>query len=631
MQLPAMTAVTPFSVLQRQLLRIVASGQPISTMGDSFYATLRKEVFPLARTRDDQVARWEASREFGQHLVRTEVTSHNLGTLMIRLAGLLNDAVKTHEPLETDDESQRPFLVALFDEAWYAVPRDLVEDLVVRLLANVGLDQIVPNTPVAATPVAPGGVGLFGTLHALFVATPVDPSRVADLSSYLLAVLAVQRSVLGNWSSAFLKLGDSTRSGSNLKLPASNNSFSYKRLLQLLQDRLSIPHYAVILYSQLFCNDAFLDFVLAQMDPERLVLPILKFISQAFFASAPPPTPLPGGGATSSHIPFSHVYILMITLIVLTSDDGYLDKLMNVTVTAPDWLQERRVASISLGSVAALVVIRVTQYNLAGDRDQYLHANCVAVLSNLSRAWRNMHPTVALKLVSWFEVTSRRYARLEAIRAGDSPPPMPLSAVSTPLPSPFPGDRPSPFSLSRRTSVIDAHDLNPDTDLIIYTDLVTLLLEIIKTVLHPSSLRFNPNLVHALLYKQALLVPVESHPAFTDLVAGISATLEYFRSKIGEDAPSTTEGVLQQLSDVAKTFQPADLHLPSMRFEYTEDVDSEAFFVPYVWRAVYSGPHLAWDPAQSHLFADDADARLLSPTGQFNELPPLPPLPPLPR
>ncbi|ORZ33266.1 Dyggve-Melchior-Clausen syndrome protein-domain-containing protein [Catenaria anguillulae PL171] len=659
--------------MQQQLLRIVASGQPIASMGDSFFVTLQREPFPLARSREEQVQRWNETREFGQHIVRTEISSRNLSTLMVRLTTLLETLAANHDPLDqfrgtVDLELPNlTLVVTIFTHHLVAAPhRDLVryfpdsdmlsrlfcaicttiaklpvshdtvcfyEDLLellicllseqltdrfddpfpyspggghsptsppylcsiftcacsqelilgclARLLSNIGQGPAPPPppptsayppttpltamaVPLSATGSTPSG-GLFGAISGLFASRPpADLTRVAELSSYLLGLIASQRELMQPWTSTLLGVQDSIRSGSTLNLVAEGSklTFPFKRLLGVLQDRIAIPQYAVLLYAFVYKNDAFLEYVLAQMDPDRLIVPILRFIFVACLSTytpsnAPPIPPIPPNPPA---VPYSHIYILSITLLILTSDTSYLETLMTVTCPSgvPDWLNDRRASlspSMSLGSLMALVVMRIMQANLAADRDQYLHANCVAILANLSRSWRGMHAVVALRLVNWVEVVARRYARLKmmAARSTRGGGEVGLGTVTGGADSDV-GSAPQTPGTARRGSMIEHAVLDPSTDLAIYAELVTFLLDIIRSVLHPTQLRFNPHLI----------------------------------------------------ADLSKTFHPVDSTLPTLRFQYSEDVDTSAFFVPFVWRAIYlASPYLAWDPMQPGVFEDD--------------------------
>jgi hypothetical protein len=60
-------------------------------------------------------------------------------------------------------------------------------------------------------------------------------------------------------------------------------------------------------------------------------------------------------------------------------------------------------------------------------------------------------------------------------------------------------------------------------DLAIYTDLVTLILEILNCALSPACLRFNPNLISSLICRPALLDPLIGVSAFQDLIGDVDA------------------------------------------------------------------------------------------------------------
>lgn len=77
------------------------------------------------------------------------------------------------------------------------------------------------------------------------------------------------------------------------------------------------------------------------------------------------------------------------------------------------WYTERSISDISLGGLLVLVVIRTIQYNMLKMRDKYLHTNCLAALANMSSQFRSLHPYVAQRLVSLFEILAKKHARLD--------------------------------------------------------------------------------------------------------------------------------------------------------------------------------------------------------------------------
>lgn len=77
------------------------------------------------------------------------------------------------------------------------------------------------------------------------------------------------------------------------------------------------------------------------------------------------------------------------------------------------WYTERSISDISLGGLLVLVVIRTIQYNMLKMRDKYLHTNCLAALANMSSHFRSLHPYVAQRLVSLFEILAKKHARLD--------------------------------------------------------------------------------------------------------------------------------------------------------------------------------------------------------------------------
>lgn len=58
------------------------------------------------------------------------------------------------------------------------------------------------------------------------------------------------------------------------------------------------------------------------------------------------------------------------------------------------------------------------------------------------------------------------------------------------------------------------------SELVIYADLVSLLLEIINSVM-THTLHHNPQLVYALIHKKEMFIQFKSHPRFGDLIENI--------------------------------------------------------------------------------------------------------------
>ena len=159
---------------------------------------------------------------------------------------------------------------------------------------------------------------------------------------------------------------------------------------------------------------------------------------------APAAPPVSNAGPTKA-------YILLVLLVICTSDDAYLETLCSVSVPHPDWLSDagrrRSTAPTPLASIVGAAVLRVMQVNLSStvDRDSFVHTCCVAVMGNLSRAWRGIDAAFATRLVAWTEVIVRRLARLRAAD-GDgggveqaSRVPLPASVPQTPIHALGPG------------------------------------------------------------------------------------------------------------------------------------------------------------------------------------------------
>ncbi|KAI9489961.1 Dymeclin [Zychaea mexicana] len=393
-------------------------------------------------------------------------------------------------------------------------------------------------------------------------ASDADTFPVADRSLLLMLLLATQSKILNDdetsgvasaYRLAFANLRDHHVLASDLE--ASDKKYhliSFKDLFGLFCQSLGIEERMLLFYVMLVENDSFRVYVLSRTDPETIYIPILKIIYEAV------------EGKTN----YSQVYILLIILLVLSQDDVNNETIQKITVTNLTWFTERPLLkSISLGGMVILVLIRTLQFNLSHQKDIYFHTNCLAILANMSCTILDMHAYVAQRIISLFELISRRQQKLATKIAHDN-----------------------------------SNEHSPQ-DIAVYEDMLSLVLEIINSILH-HRLKNNTQLVYALLLKREIFAPLRNHARLADLIKNIETVIDYFHVRVSEaniKAPSTGE-ILDLIDQAARTWTPNRLGpIPDLKFQYEEEQDSREFFVPYVWALIHRRGFIYWTEEKAHI------------------------------
>ncbi|KAI9026284.1 Dymeclin [Hyaloraphidium curvatum] len=285
---------------------------------------------------------------------------------------------------------------------------------------------------------------------------------------------------------------------------------------------------SLLLYLLLYLNEQFRSFLLSTSEPEALLLPLAKTLYSTI----------------SLNPSYSHLYMLLIILLLFSQDDVFAGRCYQITIQPPLWLKERPAfKTLSLGDFLVLVLMKILLTNLSSGRDLFFHSNCVAALANFARLSVNMHPYVAQKLVGLIETVGRRWGRAE-----ESAP-----------------------------------------EKAIYEDLLSVLLEIINAVL-ATNLHQNRDLVHAVLLRHELFLQYRSHPRLADLVDNISIVSKYFMAKVDDATLKITSAgeVLALIDAWSKQWSPRTLKaFPELRFQYEAKAESSAFCLPYVWSLAY--------------------------------------------
>jgi hypothetical protein len=128
-------------------------------------------------------------------------------------------------------------------------------------------------------------------------------------------------------------------------------------------------------------------------------------------------------------------------------------------------------------------------------RDKYLHTNCLAALANMSSQFQNLHTYVSQKIVSLFNLLSRKHSKtLDLIQQQSKP------------------------QQQQQTSDEILNDYVQD--LAIIEDVMRMVLEIINSCL-THTLRHNINLIYTLLYNRDIFDNYRTHPSFQDILQNI--------------------------------------------------------------------------------------------------------------
>ncbi|XP_014249481.1 dymeclin [Cimex lectularius] len=285
---------------------------------------------------------------------------------------------------------------------------------------------------------------------------------------------------------------------------------------------------SLLLYNLLERNSSFKPLMVAQNDIESWMLPMLQTIYKASDASG------------------HHVYMSLIILLILSEDREFNKKIHTTMTKNVTWFVDRHLGEISLGGLTILVTARTVQYNLLKMRDEYLHSNCLAALSNMSSHFSNLHPYVCQRLVGLFEVLAKTYNRTK-------------------------------------------HELLP------IERALRIILEVLNSCLS-NQLASNPNLIYTLLYKKGIFEPFRNNPAFNDIINNLDQVLEYFTSTLEKtnDPCNDVNVVLKIIIEASAKWPSHRLQkFPELRFRYIEEDSTGEFFIPYVWKLVsqYSYVH----------------------------------------
>ncbi|PWZ30063.1 Dymeclin [Zea mays] len=203
----------------------------------------------------------------------------------------------------------------------------------------------------------------------------------------------------------------------------------------------------------------------------------------------------------------NQIYMLLIILLILSQDSTFNASVHKLVLPGVPWYHERLMHQTSMGSLMVVILIQTIKYNLSKLRDVYLHTNCLAILANMAPHVHRLSAYASQRLVSLFDMLSRKYAKLAELKNDKS-----LKVISDQM---------------------EADNIADDmsTELHIYTDFLRIVLEIINAIL-TYALPRNPEVVYAVLHRQEVFEPFKNHPRFNELLENIYTVLDFFNSRM---------------------------------------------------------------------------------------------------
>jgi hypothetical protein len=151
---------------------------------------------------------------------------------------------------------------------------------------------------------------------------------------------------------------------------------------------------------------------------------------------------------------------------------------------------------------------------MARMRDKYLHTNCLAALANMSSQFQNLHTYVTQRIISLFNLLSRKHSKILELIQQQSKQEHTASATT--------------ITNNIQTLASNDEKLNEYIqDLSIIEDVMRMVLEIINSCL-THTLRYNINLIYALLYNRDTFDNYRAHPNFQDILQNIDTVITFF-------------------------------------------------------------------------------------------------------
>jgi hypothetical protein len=144
----------------------------------------------------------------------------------------------------------------------------------------------------------------------------------------------------------------------------------------------------MLLYLLILQNPAYRIYILSRTDSETLLLPILKGIHESVDPKS------------TKKINYQHLYTLLLIVLILSTDDAFVDGIMRVNIhPTPVWFTDRVVRGVSLGGLCILVLVRVISINLSQGGDLRVHGCALAGLANCLVRSFGINSAVAQRIV----------------------------------------------------------------------------------------------------------------------------------------------------------------------------------------------------------------------------------------
>ena len=321
--------------------------------------------------------------------------------------------------------SLHPFLAPAFAAPTLtSLAPSLVQALLSHAIEEITRHFELPNTAPSPSATAPQRTSLLGRLtlslssilllplhiFRYFFPPPTIPYPLADRSLVCFLLLAHQSRVGGNAyrdGIAAMEDKDDESGGSDLSFPL---RVSYDEVYAALLYTLPSSSSVLLLFTLLHQCPSFLAYVYAKTEIELLILPLLQslyaHIKSLDSSASSRPLASP---------PAKHVYLLLILLLILSSDASFVQQSHRALLSKVPWHHDYPLSSISLASFISLLLLRLLHHHLAvaEQRDAYVVSNALAILSNLAQHSYHLHPAVIRRMVNVLEVVSKRYKRLK--------------------------------------------------------------------------------------------------------------------------------------------------------------------------------------------------------------------------
>ncbi|ONM37476.1 dyggve-melchior-clausen syndrome protein [Zea mays] len=241
----------------------------------------------------------------------------------------------------------------------------------------------------------------------------------------------------------------------------------------------------------------------------------------------------------------NQIYMLLIILLILSQDSTFNASVHKLVLPGVPWYHERLMHQTSMGSLMVVILIQTIKYNLSKLRDVYLHTNCLAILANMAPHVHRLSAYASQRLVSLFDMLSRKYAKLAELKNDKS-----LKVISDQM---------------------EADNIADDmsTELHIYTDFLRIVLEIINAIL-TYALPRNPEVVYAVLHRQEVFEPFKNHPRFNELLENIYTVLDFFNSRMDMqqlDGEWSVDKVLEVINKTCRSWRGEGMKKDHISFD----------------------------------------------------------------